>query len=325
MSAPGTPGDAAALAGRRVLVTGAAGFVGVNVCRALAAAGAEPVGLVRPAGTRWRLPALGDAAEVVEVDLRDFDGLRRTVTRRPPEIVVHAAARSPYDRDAPLRTVVADDLLGLAHLLDVLAHLPCERLILLGSSLEYGPSEAPHREDDPLRPASRRGVVRAAATLLAHQAGREQELETVALRLFSVYGPWEPPHRLIPRAIRAALAGDELPLTPPGLRRDPVFVDDVAEACLRAATAPGLAGETINVGSGRQVTNEEIVAAVGRATGRPIATRPGAYPPHGTDRTCWVADVARARELLAWRARHTLGEGLARTVAWHERTGAWPA
>ena len=327
MSAPGPaaliPGPA--LAGRRVLVTGAAGFVGVNVCRAFAAAGAQTVGLVRPAGTRWRLPALEQAAEVLARDLRDFDGVRRAVADRAPEIVVHAAARSPYDREAPLRRFAEDDLLGLAHLLDALADVPCKRLIFLGSSLEYGPSDRPHREDDPLRPASRRGALRAAAALLAREGGRERGVETVELRLFSVYGPWEPPHRLIPRAIRAALAGTELPLTPPGLRRDPVFVEDVADACLRASAAPGVGGTTINVGSGAQVANEEIVAAIERVTGRPIAAQPGAYRPHGTDRRCWIADVGRARELLGWTPRHSLEQGLAVTVAWHERVRAWPA
>lgn len=324
MSARRTVGT---VAGKKVLVTGAAGFVGVNACRAFAAAGAEVVGLVRPEGTRWRLPALAEAARVLERDLRDFESLAAAPELRAPEVVVHAAARSPYDRDAPLRTFVADDLLGLANLLDALEGSACRRVIFLGSSLAYGPSLEPHRELDPLRPTSRRGTLRAAASLLARQAGREREWSTVELRLFSVYGPWEPPHRLIPRAIRVASSGEVLPLTPPGLCRDLVYVEDVAAACLLAATAPGVGnevGEVINVASGRQVANEEIVAAVARVTGRPVATRPGTFPPHGTDRERWVADPGRARDLLGWEPEHTLEEGLARTVDWHERTRAWP-
>jgi nucleoside-diphosphate-sugar epimerase len=120
----------------------------------------------------------------------------------------------------------------------------------------------------------------------------------------------------VPRAIRAALSGDELPLTAPGLRRDFVFVADVAEACLEAAVRPAIEGEVINVGSGRQVANEELVAEVERAVGRPLRIAPGTYPAHAADRGCWVADIAKARRLLGWTPRHDLAAGLAETVPW---------
>ncbi len=307
--------------GTRCLVTGAAGFVGVNLCRALEGAH----GVVRPGGREWRLPALPASARVHPVDLRDAEAVRRLFQEVRPRVVFHAAAHSAYD-GASLGERARDDLLALAHLLDALiaaretTESPVERVVVLGSSLAYGPSARPHREDDRLRPASARGALRAAASDLALGAARAARLPIVELRLFSVYGPWEPLYRLVPRAIRAALTGEELPLTAPdaegGPRRDPVFVADVVEACLRAATAPGIDGRAINVGSGSEVTNEEMVRAVERAVGRPVRARPGAYPHHGTDTAHWRADVSRAAELLGWRPRHALAEGLAVTVEW---------
>lgn len=305
--------------GVRALVTGAAGFVGVNLCRGLAAAGAEVHGVVRPGGSSWRLPALSEAGTIHAVDLADAGAVLELVGRVGPEVLVHAAARSAYDRQAPLGAVVADTVLGLAHVLDAAAEAPLRRLVLLGSSLVYDPEGAPYREDHPLGPVTRRGATKAAASLLALQHARQAGLPLVELRLFSVYGPWEPPHRLVPRAIRAALLGEELPLTQPGLRRDLVYVGDVVEACLAAAAGGAeLDGRVVNVGSGREVANEEVVRAVEEATGKPVRVRAGAYPAHGSDRPHWSADVGLARELLGWTARHSLGEGLARTVPWLE-------
>jgi nucleoside-diphosphate-sugar epimerase len=138
----------------------------------------------------------------------------------------------------------------------------------------------------------------------------------VILRPFSIYGPHEPPHRLIPAAIRAGRDGTVLPLTPPGCVRDFVFVEDVVEACLQAAVAEEVVGETINIGTGVQTSNEEVVRCIEQSLGRTLRIDQGAYAPHPTDTSCWRADITRARELLKWRPQHTLRAGIDRTVAW---------
>lgn len=112
------------------------------------------------------------------------------------------------------------------------------------------------------------------------------------------------------------MAGDDLPLTGPGLRRDFVFVDDVVEACLRAAATEAVLGEVMNVGTGVETSNEQLVAEVGRVLGREIRVGTGAYPPHETDRPHWRADIAKVRRLLDWEPRHSLAEGIAQTADW---------
>jgi nucleoside-diphosphate-sugar epimerase len=137
------------------------------------------------------------------------------------------------------------------------------------------------------------------------------------LRLFSVYGRWESPSRFIPTAIRAALGGGEMALTAPGVRHDFVYVDDVVDAMLTAATANGVDGEVINVGSGREWTNEEVVDAVQRLTGRVVRVRTGEYPAKTADTAHWVADVGKAAALLGWRPAHDLTSGLRETIEWY--------
>jgi nucleoside-diphosphate-sugar epimerase len=138
-------------------------------------------------------------------------------------------------------------------------------------------------------------------------------VRAAVLRAFQVYGPDDHPHRLVPTVLRAARAGDMLPLTAPGMRRDWIHVDDVVEACVRVALADELpAGQVLNIGTGRQVANEELVALVERVSGRTVRLAPGAHPGCPWDTSSWVCDPSLARHLLGWEAKVTLEEGLAR-------------
>lgn len=313
---PGQPDGA--LAGERVLVTGAAGFVGVNLCARLAREGGAIHGTVRPEGNAWRQDALEAVATVHTADLADTETVRRLIHAIRPTVVVHAAGPAAYDHQT-WSAGARDGILPIAHLFDALGELPAPRpprIVLLGSSLVYGAAAEAHPESSPLAPRSMRGTLKAAESGLAHAAARASGLPLVELRLFSVYGPWEPLHRLVPMAIRAALTGEELPLTRPDLRRDFVFVEDVADACLRAIATECVEAGVINIGSGQEVANEELVETVGEVVGRPVRFLPGAYAPQATDTPHWRADIDRAATLLGWRPRHSLAEGLAATVPW---------
>lgn len=284
--------------------------------RHLASLGASVTATVRPGGSDWRLPDLTACATVETVDLRDHAALRRLVARVEPEYVFHAAAHSAYDPSGSLAERTADTLLSLSSLLDACAAVPPARILLLGSSLAYGPSSQAHREDDPPHPTSLRGALKAASSLVAFAHSREHELSLTELRLFSVYGPWEPLYRLIPRAIAAGLRGEVLPLTSSGPRRDFVFVEDVARACALAAMSKRAHGQIINVGSGHEVSNEDLVAAVAKVLDTPVRIEPGSYPLRHTDTAHWRADLSRARTLLDWSPEHSLERGLAITAAW---------
>ena len=210
-----------------------------------------------------------------------------------------------------LRTVV----LGTSNLLEATRPLACRCFVHMGSSLEYGPRARPLTETDALQPTTFRGAAKAAAALLCRQAVGGDGAPIVALRPFSVYGYWER-GRLVPTAILSALLGRPMSLTTPGYRRDLVFVEDVVEACLRAGEADGAIGETINVGSGQQWSNEEVVEAVQALSGTRIPLSIGAHPASCSDTEHWVADIRKAKEVLGWEPEHTLTQGLEKTVAW---------
>jgi nucleoside-diphosphate-sugar epimerase len=308
-----------------VLVTGATGFVGANLVRGALAQGAEVHAIVRPSARPWRLEALLPRIHVHPADIADARAVGVALTKARPHVVYHSAMAGGHPRNAAEREeMMRVSLLGTSRVLEASWDAGVARFVQIGSWLEYSPRASPLREDVPMGPVSFRGVAKAAATLLCRQFSRERSWPLVVLRLFSVFGPWESSTRFVPSAIRAALGGGELPLTPPGIRRDFVFVDDVVEACLRAAVADVAPGEVINVGSGEEHANEEVVALVERASGRAVSVRRGEHPMGAHDGVHCAADIQRAREVLGWAPRHSLAEGIARFVEWvrrHEHDG----
>lgn len=300
----------------RVLVTGAAGFLGANLVRRLLGLGIEVHAVVRPRAPAPRLDGLGAGLVLHAADVRDAAGLAAAVTAARPAALVHLAAAHGHPHDAAARAeALAVSVEGAANLLAARSACGAARLVHVGSSLEFGPRERPLRPSDPLRPTTPRGLAKAAAALLVGEAARAGA-PVVVVRPFSVYGPWEAPTRFVPRAIRAAVRGEELPLTGPGHRRDYVHVDDVVEGILAALRTPGIEGESFQLGTGVQWANEELVEQVAKAVGRPLRVRVGAWPASPSDVGHWVADPATSRARLGWSPRHDLASGLADTVAW---------
>ena len=307
----------------RTLVTGGGGFLGNHLCAALDAAGHEVHAVLRPGGSRWRLPGLPAGVLRHEVDLLDFPALLGLLRTVEPQVILHAAVHDAHDH-VPLRELVAANVLSTVHLLEAAAEVGYLRLVYLASSLEHGPAAAPHREEDPMFPVSRRGASKAAATLLARQQACGEGRPLVVVRPFHVYGPWEDPRRLVPRAVRAALTGTVLPLTS-ACSVDFVYAGDVAEACLLAAALPAPTNGLneglveLQIGGGRGWSPAEIAAAVETVVGSRLRTRRvggrkqyAAVPPR-------VADATRARRLLGWTPRHDLHAGLERCVEWVRR------
>ena len=302
---------------RRVLVTGAAGFVGANLVKKLLREGARVHAVVRPTTDLGRLEDDLPVLVLHVADLTDGERLRSTVEAVRPDVVFHLAAPGGHPTTPDVRAdFLASTVMGTANLLEALATLEYQRLVVAGSSLEYGPRNVPHAETDRLEPSTFRGAAKAAETLLCLQRAHAERRPIVVLRLFSVYGCWESPSRLIPTVIRAALGGSEIALTAPGVRHDFVFVEDVVDAMLLAATAGGADGEVINIGSGQQWSNEDVVDTVQRLTGRAVRVRLGEYPAKIADTNYWLADIRKAASMLSWRPRHDLTSGLQQTVEW---------
>lgn len=307
---------------RRALLTGATGFVGCHVARALVADGYQLLGLVRSGSLASRLPMLPMEMDVAAVDLgRDEHTLDRLLDSFAPDLVVAAAAHGAY-QERDLVAGVCSDVLGMAQLLSLLPDRRC-RLVALGSSLEVRAGDGAIPHGAPIDPQSTRGTLRAASTLLVLDEARSRGLDAGVLRLFSVYGPGEAETRLIPKAIRAAFLGEVLPFTSaPFPTHDLVYVEDVAEACLAAARAANFAGEVWNVCRGQAIGDDEVLRTIEKVSGRKIERQEGAWQSRYPERRQWWGDPEETAARLGWRARFDLEQGLRATVDWQrERLG----
>jgi nucleoside-diphosphate-sugar epimerase len=290
----------------RALVTGAGGFVGRHLVARLVADGWQVGATVRPGAATDGLAG----AQVLPVDVADPAALRAAVRQADPDVAFAlAAARAKGTSRERAATAAVNATSGL-HLVEALPER-CRVVVRLGSSTEYAESAAPLDERALLAPRGFFGATKAAGSLLLAAAAAERGVRAAVLRAFQVYGPGDHPSRFVPAVLRAARTGEVLPLTGPGLRRDWVYVADVVDACVRAAVADGLPpGQVLNLGTGVQTANEELVAVAERVTGRRIAVAPGAHPGRAWDAASWVSDPTAASEALGWRATTPLETGL---------------
>ncbi len=305
------------LKGKKILITGAAGFVGSNLAGTLLHHGADVHLFIRPGSRLWRLEEILPGLNLHFVDLADGEKVQEKVRHIRPQIIFHIAASGVSHRQKDRRSILNSNIFGTLNLLEAASQIACERFVYTGGSSEYGIKNTPMKETDVPDPSTFYGMSKAAQTLLCRQFAKEYSYPVVILRLFSVYGFWEPAERLVPTVIKAALHNQEMALTAPGYRRDFIFIEDVIDACLSAVTAVVNNGEIINVGSGRQWANEEVVEIVKNLVpGWKSHVKIGGYPAHLSDSGYWVADIRKAKQQLGWEPRFNLKEGLAKTISW---------
>lgn len=310
---------------KRALVTGASGFVGANLARRLLADGHEVHLLLRPGHQPWRIEGIRQELRVHEVDLLDSAALAGAVAEARPDWVFHLAAHGAYSWQEDFQRILATNLHATIGLLDACLKTGFEAFVHAGSSSEYGLKDHAPAETEAVVPNSHYAVAKAAATLYCQFVARRDRLPVTTLRLYSAYGPFEEPRRLMPMLVLRGLEGGFPPLVAPDTARDYVYVDDVVEAFILAAEdARRQPGEIYNIGSGTQTTLRELAATARRVMD--IGNEPvwGTMPQRRWDTSVWVADPRLAADRLSWRPRRTLEEGLRRFVTWF-RSEPWIA
>jgi nucleoside-diphosphate-sugar epimerase len=301
----------------RALVTGAAGFVGANLVRALLEAGHEVVAWHRPGGEGWRLGQLLDDVELGEVDVTDPAALDSAVAGARPDWVFHLAAHGAYSWQRDVERIMQTNLVSSVRLLEACVTRSVQAFVHAGSSSEYGFKDHPPSEDELVEPNSDYAVMKAAATLHCRSVAQRHDVHAVTLRLYSIYGPWEEPGRLMPTLVVKGLEGGLPPLVSPDTARDFVTTNDLMRAFLLAAERTDLPrGSVLNIGSGVQTTLRDVVAVARKELGVEQEPDWGSEPARSWDTTAWVSDPRRALELLGWRAEDDLRAGFRRLVDW---------
>jgi dolichol-phosphate mannosyltransferase len=300
-----------------VLVTGAAGFVGANLTRRLLAENAIVHVLLAPNSDRWRL---GDLEHLVihEGSLEDREVVHSLVSTTRPRWVFHLAAHGAYSNQRDYARIVNTNTLGTFHLLDALSRLGgCAGFVHTGSSSEYGIKDHPPTELEHLSPNSVYAVAKCAATHATSLFADLYGLPAVTVRLYSVFGPWEEPTRLMPRLIARALDNRLPKLSSPETARDFVWVDDVVDAVLVASRrARNCPGAIWNIGTGKQTSLRDLVTLIRSTFAVTAEPTWGSMADRTWDTDCWVADPTLAEKQLHWHPTTPLVDGLLAFADW---------
>jgi len=328
------------LAGLPVLVTGAAGFIGMHTAERLLAAGAVVTGIDNfdpyydVALKRARVARLSGRPgfRFEQVDLADADATAGLFRLGGFAAVVHLAAQpgvrySLVNPEAYLR----NNLTAFGHVLEGCRHARVAHLVFASSSSVYGAGHVlPFSEDQNVdHPVSLYAATKKANELMAHSYSHLYGMPTTGLRFFTVYGPWGRPDMSVMLFTRAILAGEPIKVFNHGrLQRDFTYVDDIVEGVVRVLARPPAAADgaryaIYNIGNHEPVDLMTFIATLERQLGRTaikeyLPMQPGDVP-------ATYAAIDRLAAATGFRPHTPLDEGLARFVAWYRGHYAPPA
>lgn len=311
-----------AYAGKTVLVTGGAGAIGSNLCRALAAVAGRVIILDNLCSSaRWNVPSLPNVL-FVEGDILDEVKLKRVFFEKP-DIVFHLAAffANQNSVDHPENDLMVNGM-GTLRLLEYATLSPVDRFVYASSGCSIYGSSAPlplKEEFMSMHLSTPYQITKMLGELYSNFFHHHYDVPVVKARFFNSYGPGEIPgqyRNVIPNFIYWAMKGLPLPITGDGTEtRDFTYVGDIVDGLLRAGVMPEAIGEDFNLASGRETRIRDLASMINEATGNKAGIRFASRRKWDTKRRL-RASVEKARDLIGYKPETDFEVGLANTIAW---------
>jgi len=305
----------------RFLISGASGFVGANFVRRLVKNKNTVVIFVRKNSNLWRLHDVLSKIEVKFVDMGNIKELRNLLKKAKPDFIYHFAAYGGHTFQKDIDIIIKTNIINSFNLMYAVDE--CERLkrfINIGSSTEYGPKLKPMKETDKTEPITFEGISKNIQTTFAQFFMKNLRLPIVTLRLFSVYGPYEQPGRLIYDVVTSLIKNQTLKLSTPHPKRDFVFIDDVISALEKAQEIPAIEGEIFNVGGGHNYSVGDVVNLAFELTKKKVEISWGSTEKKRdfNTKSPWIANIEKARQVLDWYPKYSFKEGFMKTYQWYQ-------
>jgi len=306
-----------------IVVFGAGGFIGANLMRAILKIRQDCYGVTHQDSLPWRMKDL-PLKNIVRADLNDPSTVSSIIDQYGFRTIFNLAAYGGYSKQNEVDLIYRTNVLGAVNLLEAALRRGFSAYVHTGSSSEYGLNSAAPKENDRLMPNSHYAVSKIANAFLLQYLGGVKSAPVINLRLYSVYGPFEEPDRLIPRLIEYGMRGTFPLMVEPEISRDFVYVDDAIEAMVLAATTgvKKMPGGSINIATGKKTKIREIVQTIGEIFELKMEPVWGGMQNRSWDLKEWYGDPSLTKQLLGWEARTSLKEGLLKTLDWTRGQGA---
>lgn len=307
---------------KRVLVTGAGGFIGSHLTERLVKEGAQVRAMVHyNSFGRWGWldrSSLLKEIDVVAGDLTDRDSVRQAVKNR--EILFHLGAliTIPYSYHAPL-SYIHTNIEGTLNVLQTSRDEDVERIVHTSTSEVYGTAQyVPIDEKHPLKGQSPYAASKIGADKMAEAFYLSFNTPVTTVRPFNTFGPRQSMRAIIPTIIVQCLIGDTIYLGNLHPTRDLNFVSNTVDGFLLAASESTALGQTINLGSGREISVGDLANLIIKMIGKPIKIeiKDERLRPQGSEVERLLSENTLAQELLGWKPEVDLEEGLSRTIDW---------
>ncbi len=305
--------------GIRVLVTGAAGFIGSHLSRELVRRNAEVFLIDKPGISTTRIEDILDKVRVHYVDITDFSSLKNSIREIRPQKIFHLAAYVDVTRDwAIVDKMINVNIKGTLNLLRSLDGVNYDCFVNTGTCEEYGDNPTPFSEDQVPNPVSPYSASKVSTTMFCQMLHKTVNLPIVTVRPLLTYGPGQESQMLIPSLVKNALNGKSFKMTKGEQTRQFSYIDDVVEGFILAGTTPEAIGEVINLGSGAEYRIKDVAKMILNLMGNPIKLEIGALPYRPGETMHFYCSNEKAKKILGWRPNIPLKVGLKRTIDWHK-------
>lgn len=298
---------------KNILITGAGGFIGAEVCKQLLKSKYKVIAVVSPFSKSSRLNMIKNKMTIVKTNLADEKSVEKIFKKHKPEHVLHLATHGVYTyQQQDVDRIVTDNFLMTVNLLKMSEKYNVKKFVNTGSVFEYGSKKGKVKETDVDLSdiLNKYSAVKMATTALVNSYS--DKLQVITLRPFTTYGPDEDSTRFMKATIKRALNNEPIRIVK-GVIRDFVYVDDVANAYIKSLKSNFISGEVLSIASGKKQTLDNVAILVKKFTKSKSEIVFDDKYVRAKESTCF-ADISRAKKIIKWSPKITMLRGIKKMI-----------
>ncbi|MBU1017167.1 NAD-dependent epimerase/dehydratase family protein [Patescibacteria group bacterium] len=301
------------LEGKKILVTGANGFIGSHLVKGFLEAGAIVYPVIGPGPAVLNVPS-------VEIDITYFSSVKKYFADIKPDIVYHLGAIVNLARDFEVGLQCVDiNIKGTLNVLEASALANVKHFIFFSTQEVYGNTKIPYKEDQILNPPSAYAISKLAGENFCKYHGETRNLNWTVFRLSTAYGFGQADARFIPTIIRNAIKGEDIFLNSGKKKRDYIYIKDVIDCVISSGCNKNALNQVFNVGGGVSYSLKGLVDEIVKLTDSKSKIFFNKFPDRVGEADNMLSDISKAEKILGWKPKTSLNKGLKNTIEFHRK------